>query len=121
MNRMARRLSPSVVVNSAEPSTPNGASFSLCSSDAPMRQACFTGSGTAAHPHFAVTCNGFGAVEDPYAVPRSLLWGTDRLPFFVAKVAGVFDPAFDHPAVRFARVRTRGIRRRVRSAVDPSG
>jgi len=69
----------------------------------------------------AVTCNGMGSPEDRYAQPRALLWGRDRMPSFVAKLTGIYHPFFRHPAVRFARVHTRGVRRRGRAVLARHG
>lgn len=69
----------------------------------------------------AVTCNGWGHLDDRYAMPRSLLWGRDRLPSFTAKLSGVFDPFFRHPAVRLARVGTRPARRGFRRTLARYG
>jgi peptidoglycan/xylan/chitin deacetylase (PgdA/CDA1 family) len=69
----------------------------------------------------AVTCNGHGDRADRYAMPRSLLWGRDRLPSFAAKLFEVWDPFFAHPAVRFGRVHTRGVRRRGRALLARDG
>ena len=64
----------------------------------------------------AVTANGQGSVDDRYALPRALLWGTDRNLFLLAKVLGVYEPVFHHPAIRVARERTRPLRYWVRAA-----
>jgi len=69
----------------------------------------------------AVAANGLGDLADRHAIPRSILWGRDRTPTFVAKAAGLFDPAFNHPATRAARDATRGLRHRGRALVERSG
>jgi peptidoglycan/xylan/chitin deacetylase (PgdA/CDA1 family) len=66
----------------------------------------------------AVTASGFGDMADRYALPRALLWGTDRNTILVAKLLGVYEPAFHHPVVRVARKRTRRARLWMRAARD---
>lgn len=66
----------------------------------------------------AVTCNGLGSEDDPFAMPRTLLWGTDRPWAFVGKTTGAYQRAFDQSAVRLMRDKTRRVRhglRRIRS------
>lgn len=66
----------------------------------------------------AVTANGRGDPNDPYAIPRALLWGVDRNAILLAKVLGLYDPVFHHPAVRLTRDRTRTVRHWVRAKRD---
>lgn len=63
----------------------------------------------------AVAANGQGDPTDRHAFPRSIVWGRDRTPTFVAKAADVFEPLFGHPVTRAARGATRGLRRRGRA------
>jgi peptidoglycan/xylan/chitin deacetylase (PgdA/CDA1 family) len=69
----------------------------------------------------AVTANGHGDWGDRHALPRSLLWGRDQVPSFVAKLTGAFDPVFHHPTVRVARDHTRGLRHRGRALLTRHG
>jgi len=69
----------------------------------------------------AVSANEFGVAGDRYAFPRSIIWGGDRAPSFVAKVAGVFEPAFHHPATQVVRRATRGVRHGARAFLGRHG
>lgn len=69
----------------------------------------------------AVTVDGRGDLADRYAIPRALLWGTDRHPVMLAKVAGVYEAAFHHPVTRVLRERTRSLRHWGRARRDQHG
>lgn len=59
----------------------------------------------------AVTCQGRGSWE-PLTLKRALITGKDRLPSFMLKLAGAYDPLFNGPAGRLARWATRPLRNR---------
>ena len=61
----------------------------------------------------AVTCEGRGSWA-PYEMKRAMLTGKDGWPSFVLKLADAYQPLFDSPPGRFARVASRAARRRVR-------
>ena len=63
----------------------------------------------------AVTCGGHGDWT-PHTMKRAIVTGRDGMPSFVAKLWDVYHPARDSIPGRAARVATRGLRRRIRSA-----
>jgi peptidoglycan/xylan/chitin deacetylase (PgdA/CDA1 family) len=63
----------------------------------------------------ALTCHGRGSWA-PYELQRAMITGKDGLPSFVAKLWDLYGPVFHSPPVRLARVATRGLRGRLRSA-----
>jgi peptidoglycan/xylan/chitin deacetylase (PgdA/CDA1 family) len=68
----------------------------------------------------AVTCHGRGSWV-PYELPRAMISGKDGLPSFVAKLWDLYGPVFHSPPGRLARVATRGLRRRLRTARERRG
>jgi O-antigen/teichoic acid export membrane protein/peptidoglycan/xylan/chitin deacetylase (PgdA/CDA1 family) len=63
----------------------------------------------------AVTCEGRGNWE-PYTMKRALITGRDGIPSFTAKLADLYQPAFDSGPGRIARRATRRTREGVRAA-----
>jgi peptidoglycan/xylan/chitin deacetylase (PgdA/CDA1 family) len=61
----------------------------------------------------AVTCEGRGDWS-PHRMKRALITARDGMPSFVAKLADMYQPAFDSRAGRVARDATRGARSRAR-------
>jgi len=61
----------------------------------------------------AVTCEGRGDWS-PHRMKRVVITGIDGLPSFVAKLADLYQPAFESRPGRVARTATRGMRERRR-------
>jgi peptidoglycan/xylan/chitin deacetylase (PgdA/CDA1 family) len=62
----------------------------------------------------ALTCMGRGSWA-PYELQRTMITGKDGLASFIAKLWDLYEPLFNSPPGRAARVTTRGLRRRVRA------
>jgi peptidoglycan/xylan/chitin deacetylase (PgdA/CDA1 family) len=65
----------------------------------------------------AVTCEGRGDWS-PHTMRRTLITGHDGMPSFVAKLWGVYEPAFASPPGRLVRAATRGARVQVRARLE---